>query len=418
MLEPKQLEERRHHRIKTQRRKRRSFGIVPAVLFMVGIYVLVVAVMPLRALQVESSYTTLPEKPASKLMWPGYGQAAIGAVGYGLLSNQGDQKPLPTASVAKVFTALAVLKERPIIAGQQMPMLTMTTADVSKYREYAAQGQSVIAVEAGVQLTEYQALQALLLPSANNMAETLTIWAFGSTDNYLKFANPFAKTLGMNNTHIADASGFSPQTVSTAVDLAKLAEIAMNHPIIAEIVGQAQATLPVAGTVYNVNNLIGNDGVVGIKTGTTDEAGGCYMFAVKRAVGGERDVTLVGVILGAESRSIAISDAMALFESAFKLFKKTDIIYDSQIFGKINQIDGKTSAIVSNKKLSLVTWDNKMPKVEISTKALDSSVKQGDEVGSADIKSGDMVYSLPLTASGNIQSPSLLWRIRHAAGYL
>lgn len=418
MLEPRELEERRQHRLKSRQRKRRSYGVMPFILFVLVGYILVVAVMPVASLQVQTSTLDLPGKPTAELPWPKYGQAALGAVGYGSLAKHGDQKQLPIASMAKVITALAVLKERPIYKGKPMPMLTLTAADVATYKQYAAQDQSVVAVEAGEQLSEYQALQALLLPSANNMADVLVRWAFGTTDNYLKFANPFAKTLGMKNTNIVDASGFAPATTSTAEDLTKLAEIAMNTPIIAEIVGQPQADLPVAGTVYNVNNLVGHNGVVGIKTGNTDQAGGCYMFAVRRAVGGDRQVTLVGTIMGANNLAAAIDDAQPLIDAAFKLFHKTDVIHTSQIVGKISQTGGKTTSIVASRKLSITAWDSQVPKAEVTTNALGSSVKQADEVGRIDINVGDMSYTIPIIASETIRQPSLGWRIRHAAGYL
>lgn len=408
---------RRARRVHTLKRKRRRRGWLPGLVVLILIYVLVVAVIPPAALQARNLPVTLPNQPSVGIPWPNYGQAAIGAVGFGLLAQHGDPKPLPMASVAKVVTALAVLKQRPIIEGQPTGIITITADDVATYKQYLSEGQSYVPVEVGEQLTQYQALQALLLPSANNIADILARWAFGSQLNYLEFVNPFTKTLGLKNTTLTDASGFSPQTVSTAEDLTLLAEIAMNTPIIAEIVSQPQADLPVAGTVYNVNRLVGHNGIIGIKTGNTDEAGGCYLFSVRRTVA-EQEVTLVGAIMGAPNLSQSIDDALPLIESSFKAFAVTTPIHTSQIVGEINQPGGKRTPIVVRQGLTLLAWGDQKPDVKVKINGLGSSVKQNEEVGNMEVNLGNMSYTLPLVAADSLPRPSLGWRIRHVGGYL
>ena len=117
---------------------------------------------------------------AVDLPWPAYGQGALAAQDYGILQTHGEQKAVPMASVAKVVTALAVLKQKPLAVGEQGPTITVNSDDVAIYNSYYTQGGSVVKVEAGEQISEYQALQALLIPSANNMADTLARWAFRS----------------------------------------------------------------------------------------------------------------------------------------------------------------------------------------------------------------------------------------------
>jgi D-alanyl-D-alanine carboxypeptidase (penicillin-binding protein 5/6) len=273
-------------------------------------------------------------------------------------------------------------------------------------------------VAAGEQLTEYQALQALLLPSANNMAEVLARWAFGSIENYLAFVNPFTKTLGMENTQIADASGYDPATQSTAADLTKLAEIAMNHPVVAEIVGQAQAELPVAGTVYNVNNFLGMDGIIGIKTGNTDEAGGCYMFAVKRAVDDTHSPVLVGVVMGAPDRGRAMDDSLTIINDAFKGFRAGVPIETGKTVGTIFQAGGASVPIAVKQGLPLLVWGNQAPRTEMAVNTLGQSVRQNDEIGSLVVYAGNQRYTAPLVAAGELPQRSFAWRLRHLGGLL
>ncbi len=418
VLEPKELEKRRDHRAKKQKNKRRKWSAAPFVVFVAVTYVVVSLVIPSPPLQAVMAAPKASMTGSVSLPWPGYGQAAIGAVGYGTLAQNGDPKPLPIASVAKIITAVAVLKARPIQPGEQGETITITKDDVATYNRYVAEGQSVIKVEVGEQLTEYQALQAMLLPSANNMAEVLVRWAFGSDSEYLAFVNPFTKTLGMENTVVADASGFSPQTVSTAVDLTKLAEIAMNNPVLAELVAQPQAELPVAGVVYNVNNQLGKNGIVGIKTGNTDEAGGCYMFAATRKIDETNSVTVVGTIMGASERNIAIADSFPLLDTAYKNFKVIKPVETNQIVGKLTQSGGGEVPIIVHQGQPVVSWVSQVPRVDINAHFASSHVAQGDQVGTINVYVGNLTYEMKLIAAESIATHSVFWRLRHAGGYL
>jgi serine-type D-Ala-D-Ala carboxypeptidase (penicillin-binding protein 5/6) len=71
----------------------------------------------------------------------------------------------------------------------------------------------------------------------------------------------------------------------------------MRLPVFASIVATPSATLPVAGTVHNTNRLLGYDGFVGVKTGSTAAAGGCFAFRAIRWIDGKR-TTITGVVLG------------------------------------------------------------------------------------------------------------------------
>jgi D-alanyl-D-alanine carboxypeptidase (penicillin-binding protein 5/6) len=233
---------------------------------------------------------------APPLNWPPGGQAALGVKGAGVLDSYGQQNSVPTASVAKVFTALAVLKQKPLSPGQSGPLIAISQADLDSYESYYAAGGSLAPVALGEQLSERQALEAMLLPSANNMADTLARWAFGSIDNYLAYINQFNAKFGLKQTHIADASGFSASTVSSAENLVKIGQLVLADPVLASIVNEQQATIPVAGAVHNTNWLLGFNGINGINTGNTDQAGVCYIFSTDQQVVG-RKLTIVGAVM-------------------------------------------------------------------------------------------------------------------------
>ena len=154
-----------------------------------------------------------------------------------------------------------------------------------------------MSIAAGEQLTELQALHALLLPSANNIAAVLARWDAGSADRFVARMNATAGPLGMTHTRYTDPSGYDDATVSTAADQVRLVDRAMRLPVFASIVATPSATLPVAGTVHNTNTLLGHNGFIGVKTGSTGAAGGCFAFRAIRWIGGKR-TTITGVVLG------------------------------------------------------------------------------------------------------------------------
>jgi D-alanyl-D-alanine carboxypeptidase (penicillin-binding protein 5/6) len=212
-----------------------------------------------------------------------------------------NQHAAPIASVAKVMTAYLVLRDHPLRLGEDGPTITLTDADVADTDRRRRHGESLVSIAAGEQLTERQALQALLLPSANNIAAVLARWDAGSVDRFVARMNATARALGMTHTRYTDPSGYDDATVSTAADQVRVVERAMRLPVFASIVATPSATLPVAGLVHNTNRLLGYNGFVGVKTGSTEAAGGCFAFRAIRGIGGKR-TTITGVVLGQPGR--------------------------------------------------------------------------------------------------------------------
>jgi D-alanyl-D-alanine carboxypeptidase (penicillin-binding protein 5/6) len=228
--------------------------------------------------------------------WPASGQASY-ALGQGPIQSSPGQTPAPIASLAKVMTALVVLRHDPLPRESSGIQVVITADDVADFIRRAAQDQSVLPVRSGERLTERQALIALLLPSANNIAEILARAVDGSRAAFVAEMNRTALGLGMRHTHYTDPSGYLASTTSTAADQVRLAQRAMRDPTVRAIVGLTQARLPVVGVVHNTDTLLGVDGFRGVKTGSMDASGGCFMFAAGRRAG-SRTVTITGVVLG------------------------------------------------------------------------------------------------------------------------
>jgi serine-type D-Ala-D-Ala carboxypeptidase (penicillin-binding protein 5/6) len=246
-------------------------------------------------------------------VWPAYGQAAV-QIGHSQVQAGPNQHVAAIASVAKVMTAYLVLRDHPLRPGEDGPTIALTDADVADTDRRRGQGESVVSIAAGEQLTELQALQALLLPSANNIAAVLARWDAGSVEGFVARMNAAARSLGMTHTRYTDPSGYDDATVSTAADQVRIVDRAMRLPVFASIVATPSATLPVAGTVYSTNTLLGHNGFVGVKTGSTAAAGGCFAFRAVRWIDGKR-TTITGVVLGQPgydqiAAGLAAADAM------------------------------------------------------------------------------------------------------------
>jgi len=258
---------------------------------------------------------TLAEE--EQLAWPAVGQAAVGTVEDGLLARSSDTNDLrPTASMAKVITALAIMEKQPFELGQEGQTYTITNKDIESMQTNIAEDGSTLPLLIGMPLTQYQALQRMFIASDNTMADILAGRIFGSNEAYVSYAQDMLKRMGLRKTVVADASGFSPDTASTPSELVALGIAALKNPVIAEIVAQPRAQLPVTGIINNTNQLLGTDGVIGIKTGTTAAAGHCLLFAARYASKDGQTVTIVGVILGDTDATSLFSDSRKLLASA------------------------------------------------------------------------------------------------------
>jgi D-alanyl-D-alanine carboxypeptidase (penicillin-binding protein 5/6) len=246
--------------------------------------------------QIAGSFTIPGASPA--LAWPGIGQAAVEVEGVGMLGTSGDTNTAePIASVAKTMTAYLILKHHPLADGESGPTMTVTAAEAAAYGSEVKEGQSVVKVKAGEQLSERDALEALLLASAGNVAKVLARWDAGSVSAFVTEMNQTAARFGMTHTTYTDPSGLDPGTESTAADQIKLGRIVLQSAAFRKLVAEQSASVPVEGKITNYNTLLGRYGVIGIKTGSTSQAGGCLLFAATVTVGG-RTVTLIGTVLG------------------------------------------------------------------------------------------------------------------------
>jgi D-alanyl-D-alanine carboxypeptidase (penicillin-binding protein 5/6) len=201
------------------------------------------------------------------------------------------------------MTAYLVLRHYPLHGAESGPRFVVGERDVVDTENRRREGQSIVDVRAGEQLTERDAVMAILLPSANNIAVLVARQVAGSVGAFVAEMNHTAHALGMSHTTYTDPSGYDAGTVSTALDQLRLARLVANDETLAAMMATRSYWLPVAGQVTNTNTLLGRDGFVGMKTGSDDAAGGCFMFRSERHTD-SGNVPLTGVVLGQQGHNL------------------------------------------------------------------------------------------------------------------
>jgi D-alanyl-D-alanine carboxypeptidase (penicillin-binding protein 5/6) len=367
------------------------------------------ATAPLPAAEpevVEVAPVIGPPQPLDEPDARGWAIAALGVEEPLAAGNASE--PLPIASVAKVVTALVVLEEYPVAPGEPGPDVPFTTADQAIYQQVVAQGGSSAPVPVGGTLTLRQSLEAMLLPSGNNYAISLAVWAFGSVDAYVQRANEWTAAQGMPTMTIADPSGFSRANSGTATDLLRLGELALADPLVAEVVAMPEAAIPGVGTVANTNKLLGVDGVDGIKTGTFTGSAN-LLFSADAAVGAT-SVTLVGVVLGVVDQAVVREEVTALLETVTPGLRVVDALQAGEELAGYESAWDDTAAADAAEAVSLVVWSDTPVEVEVRAEPV-VEASDREQVGTAVVTAGAQQVEVPLVLDGEIGEPGLWWRL-------
>lgn len=222
--------------------------------------------------------------------------SARAALSYDLVSGQvlyqkNSDAKLPIASLTKLVTAIVIAQRHAASEMITVPQLPAIDSSLT-----------VIGIKAGERFTVGQLLSAAMISSAADAATALAIWDSGSQDAFVGKMNDFATNWDLSQTHFAGPVGLdNPANYSSARDLVRITEIALHNPIIsAAVASRSQIITDQAGQKFNLtttDQLLGDGKFYGVKTGTTADAGQCF-------VGFYRDSTrqLITVVLGSTDR--------------------------------------------------------------------------------------------------------------------
>ncbi|MFC7817000.1 D-alanyl-D-alanine carboxypeptidase [Streptomyces sp. NPDC057367] len=384
----------------------------PLVLLLVVILGVVQSMRPLPApeldLTAQESFTFEGGKP--EIPWPSSGQAALDVQGIGTFGSSGEQKPVPIASVAKVMTAYVILRDHPLKSGADGPMIEI---DQAAEEQSDAGDESTVQVYAGDKISQREALDAILIASANNVARLLARWDAGSEKAFVEKMNAAAKDLGMTNTTYTDPSGLNNTTVSTAVDQVKLAKAAMESVAFREV-AQKMSYNDYKGVNHsNWNHLVGHNGVVGIKTGTTTSALGNLVFAAKKEVGGETR-TIVGAVVRQPATAdkgilaAALDSSDKLIRAAQDVLESSTILKKGDVVGYVDDGLGGRTPVVATEDVKAVGWPGLTVKLTFEADEVPHTAATGTKVGTLTVGDGDAAgaVKVPVALQKDLVEPA------------
>jgi D-alanyl-D-alanine carboxypeptidase (penicillin-binding protein 5/6) len=412
-----------------------TFSVLAALVLAAGalaaVRVLGIPPPPRLDLRVPATLAAAPGSVPAIPM-PATGSFDLESTAQGRLAAVAPTTVLPIGSIAKVMTALVVLQHQPLIGDAPGPTYTITYQDVDFYYQMVDADGSSLSVASGEQFTERQLLLALLLPSADNIAETLAVWVAGSQSAFVTDLNAEARALGLTQTSFADVSGLSPQTVSTAADLVKLGQVALANSTLAALVATHSAVMPDGSSIQNLDtDLTTAPGWLGIKTGSTPQAGGCLLFAAHHPgpLGGSREVTVVGAVLGVvtadgdlgEELAGALNAAAAAVKAAFGAYRTVDLgkLALPALSGALRSAWGTSTPLQAIFKSGTSSVEFKVgATLRLSAKVIPihdaSTVGAGTLVARVTARLGGItVATWEVSATGSLGQPGWQWLLTH-----
>ncbi|WP_369156432.1 D-alanyl-D-alanine carboxypeptidase [Streptomyces sp. R02] len=393
----------------------------PLVVLLLIVFAVVQNVRPLPAptLELTAEDTHTFDGDQVKLPWPDEGQGWMSGDGIGTMDHFGEQKPVAIGSVAKTMTAYIILRDHPLKPGEEGPKIEVD-AKAEEEGGYDKAGESTLnTVKAGDFLTEKQALSAVMIPSANNIARLLARWDAGSEEAFVKKMNDTAKELGMTNTTYTDPSGLKETTVSTAEDQTKLGIVAMRNPAMVAITSAASWTDPSGQYWSNYNELPYTMGAIGIKTGSTTKAGGNLLFAARKEVGGQ-EVTVVGAILG-QHKGPSILDTVnevskPALRAAQDALTSATILKKGTVVGYADDGLGGRTPVAVTEDVKAVGWAGLEVKLTFAGTELPHTAKAGTKVGTLTVGDGENgAVKVPVALKADLVEPGFTDKLTRVA---
>ncbi|MFD8144380.1 serine hydrolase [Streptomyces sp. NPDC059708] len=398
----------------------------PIVLLLGGAVVGGQMLRPLPAPQLAAAQDSVTLDGQLTIPWPAKGQGAVRISGSGDVATFGEQKPTPTASVAKAMTAYLILKDHPLRKGEQGPQIEI---DAQAAAESASGDESRIkSLRAGQTFSQREMLEMVMLPSANNIARLLARWDGGGGGEaaFVAKMNAAARELGMRDTTYTDPSGLNATTVSTAVDQLKLAEAAMRDETFRAVVEtKSKAIKGVVERLDNSNKLLWEKelGNKGIKTGSSTAAGGTLVWAADKQIGDETPLIL-GALMeqradgpdpqALRSLDLVLDNTRPINAAVRKALAATPVIHKGQTIGHVSDGLGGRTPLVATKDLSVIGVPGQKLRLTLGTaggKSVPHEAKAGTEVAVLTVGEGPGAKTVPVAVGTRLAEPSFGTRV-------
>jgi D-alanyl-D-alanine carboxypeptidase (penicillin-binding protein 5/6) len=322
-----------------------------------------------------------------------------------ILFEKNPDKPLPPASVTKIMTMLLVMEK--IDQGKaSFSDMVVTSERAMKM------GGSQIWLEVGEEMSLEELMKSIAIVSANDSSVAVAEHIAGSEEAFVDMMNKRGQELGMTGTNFVNASGLpDPNHYSTARDIALMSRALLRYPKVHEwFTTWIDYVRDGKNILVNTNRLIKSyEGVDGLKTGFTEDAGFCLEATAKKD-----SLRLISVVLKVSDSTTRFKEASALLDFGFRHFTGVELAREGQVVDVVEVTRGvvdRVDAICLDPLVAVVPRgeeDNVRSEIALAKK-VDAPVVKGQKIGEmyALAEDGSIIGRIALVASEDVKSGNI-----------
>lgn len=309
---------------------------------------------------------------------------------------------LSMASMTKMMTLLLIMEN--IENGNLKWDEMITTSEHA-----ASMGGSQIFLEVGEQMTVEDLVKGICIASGNDAAVAMAERIGGTEDNFVKMMNDKAKELGLKNTNFINACGLDANNhYSSARDMALVAKELVKHDKILEFSGTYEDYLRKntdnSFWLVNTNKLVRYyQGVDGLKTGYTSDAGYCITTTAKR-----NNLRLITVVMGEPTSAIRNSETTTMLDYGFNTYEIDEFLSKDTVLSKEKVLLGEENTVEVLPKEDINILNTKIGTkrnitYELNLDSIKAPIKKGDKVGTINImEDNKTIMTIDAIAKNNV----------------
>lgn len=325
-----------------------------------------------------------------------------------ILFQKNKDEKLSPASMTKMMSMLLIMEE--IENGNLKWNEMITTSEKA-----SSMGGSQIFLKVGEKMTVEDLLKGVAIASGNDAVVALAERVSGSEEQFVKRMNTRAKDLGLKNTNFINATGLTADNhYSSAYDMSLIAKELVKHEKILEFTSTYEDYLRKDTKspfwLVNTNRLVRfKEGVDGLKTGFTDEAGYCLTATMKKD-----NMRLITVVMKEENTSKRSADTTKMLDYGFNIYMVQTILDEKTTIEKKKVELGKTltTEIVPKENITILNKksdDQKNITYKTNINKIIAPVKKGDKVGTIDIiEDNNIISTIDATVKEDISKANIL----------
>jgi D-alanyl-D-alanine carboxypeptidase (penicillin-binding protein 5/6) len=375
------------------------------------VYVVSIALTPVPpfALTQVAGFEKTFTVDASDIAWPEE-PAAIGVWGGETVLANDESGPVAMASLVKLICAVVSLEVKPF-EDTLDETYVLGPRDSAHIATALASNGIIAPVSEGTELSRYQMLELMLLPSANNYALSYVDWIFGSNEVFVSETRKFLERYQLDSITVVEPTGLSLENTGSAADLARFGQLALDYPVLAEIMAKKTADIPGVGVITSSNPLQDDAGVRGMKTGTTT-VGRNLMLAQDFTVG-SRTVTGVVVTLNQQSAEGRIEATRALAASIAANTQEISVVSDGEPVATARSWNGTEIPLVAAGQTGQVLTITETAVRTVKLNTVTAGMDAGTPVGTITVTSPAETSTISVLLAESAPIPSLWWKLTH-----